>query len=110
MKIRLTFLGVSTAIALTACGPAEDRAANVARNDLNALVSAVEQNAAVPEAPQTETAAEPVAEAPEQPAAKVPEPKKAAPAKPAPAPAPKPAERESTDPTCAPEHRAAGHC
>jgi hypothetical protein len=110
MKIRLTFLGATTAIALAACGPAEDRAANVAGNDLNALSPAVEQNAAVPEAPETDTAAEPVADAPEQPTAKAPEPKKAAPAKPAPASAPKPAEPESTDPTCAPEHRAAGHC
>jgi hypothetical protein len=110
MKIRLTFLGAAAVIALTACGPGEDPAANVAANDVNASVPAAEQNAAVLEAPVTNIVAEPVADAPAQPTAKAPEPKKAAPAKPAPAPAPKPTEPESTDPTCAPEHRAAGHC
>ena len=109
MNIRLNCLGAAAAIALTACGPAEDPAANVVMNDVNALAATADQNAAVTEAPEANFATEPVAEGPEKPA-KAPEPKKAAPAKPAPAPEPKPAEPENPDPTCAPEHRAAGHC
>jgi uncharacterized protein (DUF305 family) len=37
-------------------------------------------------------------------------PAKPAPAKPAPTPAPRPAEPKAPDPSCLPEHRAAGHC
>jgi outer membrane biosynthesis protein TonB len=110
MNIRLNCLGAAAAIALTACGPAEDPAANVGMNDVNAFAPAADQNAAVTEALETNTAAHPVADSAEKPAAKATEPKKAAPAKPAPAPEPKPVEPESPDPTCAPEHRAAGHC
>lgn len=110
MNIRRNCLFAAAAVALTACGPTENPAANVAVNDLNALVPSAETNAVTNEMPETSNTAEPAAEAPEQPAAKAPEPTKAAPAKPAPPPAPKPTEPESTDPTCAPEHRAAGHC
>jgi hypothetical protein len=110
--MRLIFLSATAAIALAACGSNEDPAANAATNDLNAIDLAVEQNAASPEADETTSAAEPVADAPEPQAAPAPAPapKKAAPAKPAPAPELKPAEPEASDPTCAPEHRAAGHC
>ena len=110
MTIRLTFLGATAALALTACGSAKDPAANFAANDVNALDPAAEQNAVAIEAPETDIVAEPVAAAPAQPAAKAPEPTKAESVKPSPPPAPEPTEPESTDPTCAPEHRAAGHC
>jgi hypothetical protein len=110
MNIRLNCLGAAAALALTACGPAEEPAANIAVNDLNALGPASEQNAVAAEAPETNTGAEPVADTPETPAAKAPEAKKAEPTKSASGPAPKPTEPENTDPTCAPEHRAAGHC
>ena len=114
MTMRLIFLGATAAIALAACGSNEDPAANAATNDLNAVDLAVEQNAARPEADETTGAADPAADAPDQQAAPAPAPapapKKAAPAKPAPAPELKPAEPEASDPDCAPEHRAAGHC
>ena len=109
MNIRLTFLGAAVVIALAACGPAADPAANVAVNDVNALVPAAEQNTIVTEVPE-DIAAEPATDAPEKPVTNALGPKKVAPAKPAPAPAPKPTEPVSTDPNCAPEHRAAGHC
>ena len=110
MNIRLNCLFAAAAVALTACGPTEDPAANVAVNDLNALVPSAETNAVTNEMPETNTSAEPAAEAPEQPAAKAPEPTMAASAKPAPTPEPEAAAPANADPTCAPEHRAAGHC
>lgn len=102
------------ALVLSACGPAEKSAANDATNERNALDTAVEQNATAPEAASPIIAVAPPADASEQKAAPPPAPKEAAAAKPAAPPAPKqepkPAEPMTSDPGCAPEHRAAGHC
>ena len=97
-----TFIATLSALALAACGspePAADNldAANLALNAMVANEVAVANDVAdVPEAE---------AEAPVAPAPKV------APKPPAPKPAPKPPEpKPAPDPSCAPEHRAAGHC
>jgi outer membrane biosynthesis protein TonB len=93
--------------ALSACGGREEAANNAAAaNEMNVLMAE--------SAPLANTEVEaPAAPAPavreEAPVAK------AAPAKPAPAPAPakpKPADppEKTPDPSCTPEHRAAGHC
>ena len=79
MNVRLKLLSAAAAIALTACGANEDPAANLAANDLNALVPAAGENVVAPEAPQANTA-EPTAVVREKPATEAPEPKTTAPA------------------------------
>ncbi len=90
--------------ALSACGGREEVANNVAaENDMNAMIvdsgplASNEVTTPAPPAPAAEKApaVKPAAPKPASPPAK---PKPAEPADPAP------------DPTCAPEHRAAGHC
>ena len=108
---RLTLIAPLGALALAACGspePATDNldATNLALNAMVANEAAVANDVAdVPQAEPEAAPAPPPAPAP-----------KAAPKPPAPKPAPKPpapkpAEpKPAPDPTCAPEHRAAGHC
>ena len=91
--------------ALSACGGREEAANNAAAaNELNVLMT------------ESAPLATNEVEAPAAPAPAVrgaAPASKAAPAKPAPAPAkPKPADppEETPDPSCTPEHRAAGHC
>lgn len=103
---KLTIIAPLGALALAACGgpePAENNlnSTNLALNAIVAKEVAVANDVA--DAPEAEAVA-PVAPAP------APAPM-AAPKPPAPKPAPKPpAPQPTPDPTCAPEHRAAGHC
>ena len=97
-----TFIATLSALALAACGSPEPAANNLDAANL-ALNAMVANEVAV--ANDVADAPEPEAEAPPAP---VPAPK-AAPKPPAPKPEPKPPEPKP-DPTCAPEHRAAGHC
>ena len=97
-----TFIATLSALALAACGSPEPAANNLDATNL-ALNAMVANEVAV----ANDVADVPEAEA-EAPAAPAPAPK-AAPKPPAPKPEPKPPEPKP-DPTCAPEHRAAGHC
>jgi hypothetical protein len=101
---KLTIIAPLSALALAACGspqPAADNldAANLALNAMVTNEVAVANDVAdVPEAGT------------ESPAAPAPAPGPA-PKPPAPKPAPTPPEpKPAPEPTCAPEHRAAGHC
>ena len=105
----LSFGAAALALSLAACGTDQPEN-NIAAEDVNAMMNLEESppadpavNAVVeaPAAEESEPAAEPV---PERPA-----PAKPAPTAPKPA-EPKAAEPKAPDPTCAPEHRAAGHC
>lgn len=114
VTFRLYRFAALAALALSACGPAEKSATNAATNERNALDTVVEQNGTAPEAANTDVAVQPPAEASGQEPSPAPAPKEAAAPKPAAPPAPKqepkPAEPAASDPDCAPEHRAAGHC
>jgi hypothetical protein len=105
---KLTIIAPLSALALAACGspePAVDNldAANLALNAMVTNEVAIANDVAdVPEAGVEPPAAPAPAPAPAP---------KAAPKPPAPKPAPTPPEpRPAPEPTCAPEHRAAGHC
>lgn len=97
--------------ALSACGSREEAANNVAaENDMNAMTNLEELP---PVTPAANVAAEEAVTEMRQPE---PAATKPAPATPTPTPAkpkPKPepaAEPKAPEPTCLPEHRAAGHC
>ena len=96
---KLTILAPLGALALAACGSPEPVENNLDSTNL-ALNAMVANEIAV----ANDVADVPEAEA-EAPAAPSPAP----PAAPKPAPKP-PAPQPTPDPTCAPEHRAAGHC
>lgn len=108
-------LGAVAALALTlaACGGTDEPENNIAAEDVNAMANLEEMPPAEPVA--NVAVEETVTEARQsEPTATKPAPAKPAPAKPKSTPAtPKPepaAEPKAPDPTCAPEHRAAGHC
>ena len=104
-KVVLGFSATALALSLAACGGTDQPENNIAVEDLNAVTN-------LEVLPPAEPAANVVVETPaaeeKAPAAK-PAPAKPAAAKPAPA-TPKPAESNAVDPSCLPEHRAAGHC
>ena len=97
---KLTIIGPLGALALAACGSPEP-----AENNLDAANLALNAMVANEVAVANDVADTPAAEAPVSPAP-APAPK-AAPKPPAPKP---PEPKPAPDPTCAPEHRAAGHC
>ena len=104
-KVVLGFSAAALALSLAACGGTDQPENNIAVEDLNAMTNLEELPPAEPttnavvEAPAAEEKAPATKPAPDKPAA----------AKPAPA-TPKPAESNAADPSCLPEHRAAGHC
>lgn len=103
---KLPIVAQLSAIALAACGSPEPVTDNLDTANLALNVMVANEVAAangVSDEPETE---------PEAPVAPAPAPAPTVAAKPAPKPAePKPAEpKPDTDPDCAPEHRAAGHC
>ena len=109
-KVVLGFSAGMLAMSLAACGGTDQPENGIVAEDLNAITN-------LEELPPAEPTVNAVAETPDAeekaPAAK-PAPEKPVQAKPAvakPKPAePKVAEPKAPDPTCAPEHRAAGHC
>jgi hypothetical protein len=109
-KVVLGFSAAMLATSLSACGGTDQPENNIATENLSAMTNLEELPPAEPTANTVlETpAAEEKAPAP-KPAPEKPAPVKAAPAKPQPA-EPKTAEPKTPDPSCAPEHRAAGHC
>lgn len=112
----LSLTTAALALSLTACGGTEQPENNIVAEDMNAMTNL--QEVAPPEPAANDAAEEsatepttPESAAPTEAPAK-PTPAKTAPAKPAPA-RPKPeaaAESPAPDPSCLPEHRAAGHC
>lgn len=112
-KVVLGFSAAALALSLAACGGTDQPENNIAALDLNAMTNLEELP---PVAPAANVAVEEtVTEARQsEPAVTKPAPAKPAPAKPKPTPTkPKPepaAEPKAPDPTCLPEHRAAGHC
>lgn len=112
-KPLLGFSAVVLALSLNACGATDQRDNNVVADDLNAMTSPEEPPRVAPGANITveNSVAEaglPKAPAPKPTTAKPTRSKsKPTPAKPEPAPA---TEANAQEPTCAPEHRALGHC
>jgi outer membrane biosynthesis protein TonB len=106
MKVVLGFSAAALALSLAACGGTDQPDNNIAAEDLNAMTNLEELP---PVAPAANVAVEETVTEARQPE---PEATKPAPAKPAPTePKPEPAaEPKAPDPTCLPEHRAAGHC
>lgn len=115
--MKKTVLGLGAAVfalTVTACSdsPTEN---NLAPEEINSVSSPEElpeneasANVAVDESATSEPEAVPTNPAPAKSLPTAEKPKAApAPAKPAPAPV---TEQEAADPSCAPEHRAAGHC
>jgi outer membrane biosynthesis protein TonB len=112
-KLALGFSAAALVLSLAACGETDQPENNIAADDLNAMTNLEELS---PVAPAANVAVEETVTEARQ---SEPEATKSAPAKPAPAtpkptpakPKPEPAaEPKATDPACAPEHRAAGHC
>lgn len=110
-KVVLGFGAAALALALAACGATGQPENNIATEDLNAMTN-------LEELPPVEATANAVVETPvaeeKAPAAKL-APEKPTPAKPASekpkSEEPKVAEpKASADPSCPPEHHAAGHC
>jgi outer membrane biosynthesis protein TonB len=112
-KIVLGLSAAALALPLAACGEADQPDNNVVAEDFNAMTNLEETapvasaaNVAVEETVNETQQSEPAAakEAPAKPAPATPKPTPTEP-KPEPAAAPK-----APNPSCLPEHRAAGHC
>ena len=105
-----TIIAALGALALAACGSPEPAAGNLDATNLAVNAMAANEVAVandVADVPQAQVEA-PAAPAPAPTAKAAPKP---APRPPEPKPAPKPTEpKPEPEPTCAPEHRAAGHC
>lgn len=119
-KFLTGFSALALSAGLSACGGSKSPSENVAANDMNMMMAnadespadrqGVENVAAMPQdepATPAPAATTPPSSAPAAKPAPAPAKPAPAPAKPKPAPAPEP---EPPAPTCAPEHRAAGHC
>lgn len=112
-KVVLGFSTASLVLSLAACGGTDQPETNIVAEDLNAMTNLEEPLSVAPAA--NVSVEETVTETQQsEPATTKPAPAKPAPAKPTPTPAnPKSesaAEPKAPDPTCLPEHRAAGHC
>jgi outer membrane biosynthesis protein TonB len=112
-NVVLRFGAAALALSLAACSETDQPENNIVAEDLNTMTNLEEMP---PVAPAANVAVEEtVTEARQsEPAATKPVPAKPAPEKPKPTltePKPEPAaEPKPSDPACAPEHRAAGHC
>ena len=112
-KIVLGLSAAALALSLATCGEADQPDDNIAAEDLNAMTNLEEM---APVAPAANVAVEETVTETQQSesAAAKPAPAKPAPAKPKTTPTePKlepAAEIKAPDPSCLPEHRAAGHC